>query len=145
MLTIFYLATLNAWTICVLTLGVCFPELCRIDPEASLCLIWCRRRVANVVSYGIPMLLLAQLKSRVGVETLGVGLPALCLVASLGPCTLYMESCVGVGLPASCHVVSRGSSPLCIISFGAGKIGFTTFGVGFPASCLVALLFSSVL
>jgi hypothetical protein len=76
------------------------------------------------------------IESWVGVATTGGDLPASCLVASEGSCTLYIESWVGVAttgvatfcvdLRESCLVPSLSSCKLYMESF----VGVSTLGVG---------------
>jgi hypothetical protein len=123
-------------------------------PEASLCDAYrtnARRRLSVVVSYSVPRLIFALFgilcrRRTIGVETLVVGLPASCRMASRDSSSLYLEFSVdvgtiyvatlGVGLPVSCRMASRGSSSLdsesCVV---VGTIGVATLGVRLPTSC----------
>jgi hypothetical protein len=63
---------------------------------------------------------------------LSVVLPASCLVASLGSCTLFMQSCVGVAM-------------IDVATFGVVAKGVATLCVDLRASCLVPSLYSCAL
>jgi hypothetical protein len=78
----------------------------------------------------------------------------LCLVASRGQCSLYLESCVGVWMTGVAAIgveytsswkASRSSSSLNSNCVGVGAMDVATLGVGLTVSCPMASPCSSLL
>jgi hypothetical protein len=150
MLTIICLATLGAWTICVAMHGVSFPESCRIDPEAFLCLIWnsesASRRSAWVCQCRVVWHPKARLCHKWNVLLASRKQASVCqhgVVWRRGSFWLNLEfevgvatTCVGtlsVGFKVS-RVAFQGSSTLDMEYL----VGVVTVGVSLPPSCHMA-------